>query len=113
MLDSALLVRSLETAIASLLMTELVDSGTVFGKDNDRHGKEEILHVRSLFQHERCQVIAEHPSLDIFVLGRFLRLIVHVLLPCPIASQHIEQLVLRHDFITANHLDYLKGQLVV
>ena len=113
MIHASPFVRTLEAAITNFLVAQLVDLCTIFRQDDDRHGKEEILHVRSLLQHERRKVVAEHPTLDILVLGRFLRLHVHVLLPCSVASEDIEQLVLRHHFIAPNHSDDFKRQLIV
>ena len=93
-------------------MCEAVDARTVTGEDNHADREEEVLHVGRLFQEERGERVAAG-ELQRVRMFRLLAIRTEEAKPGAIAGEHVEELVLRRDFVAADEFTNSIRQLVV
>ena len=112
-LNHALAVGFLEPAVAGFLVHEAVDPVAVAAEDEHGDSEEEVLHVRGLLEREHGDGVVDHPTADVLVGGGATGVDVHQLGACPVAGEHVEELVLCHHLVGAYHVDNLVGQFVI
>ena len=112
-LNLALAVGFLEPAVAGFLVHEAVDPVAVAAEDEHGDSEEEVLHVRGLLEREHGDGVVDHPAADVLVGGGATGVDVHQLGACPVAGEHVEELVLCHHLVGAYHVDNLVGQFVI